>query len=142
VAPRLVDFTAGMLASLGRADQRAVGELYARGLLMDGARKSMQPMAERLGVDQQRLQQFITSSTWDYAAGGGGPDRRGDRPAGVCGRRFGVPEGRDGVAVCGPDVLRGVGQGRELSDRGERADGHRHRVGGRGLAAVLSRVLG
>jgi len=68
VAPRLVDFTAGMLASLPRADQRATGELYVRGLLMDGARKSMQPMAGRLGVDQQRLQQFITSSTWDYGA--------------------------------------------------------------------------
>ena len=26
----------------------------------------MQPMAERLGVDHQQLQQFITSSTWDY----------------------------------------------------------------------------
>jgi hypothetical protein len=25
-------------------------------------------MAERLGVDHQQLQQFITSSTWDYAA--------------------------------------------------------------------------
>jgi SRSO17 transposase len=29
---------------------------------------SMQPTAERLGIDHQRLQQFITSSTWDYAA--------------------------------------------------------------------------
>ncbi|GAA2216876.1 hypothetical protein GCM10010429_46600 [Micromonospora olivasterospora] len=28
----------------------------------------MQPMAERLGVDHQQLQQFITSSTWDYTA--------------------------------------------------------------------------
>ena len=37
-----------------------------RGLLTDGRRKSMQPMAERLGVDHQRLQQFITSSTWDH----------------------------------------------------------------------------
>jgi hypothetical protein len=44
------------------------GELYVRGLLTDGRRKSMQPMAERLGVDHQRLQQFITSSTWDYVA--------------------------------------------------------------------------
>jgi SRSO17 transposase len=26
----------------------------------------MQPMAERLGVDHQQLQQFVTSSTWDY----------------------------------------------------------------------------
>jgi SRSO17 transposase len=55
-----------MLAGLSRADQRAKGELYMRGLLTDGARKSMQPMAERLGVDHQGLQQFITSSTWDY----------------------------------------------------------------------------
>jgi SRSO17 transposase len=28
----------------------------------------MQPMAERLGIDHQQLQQFITSSTWDYQA--------------------------------------------------------------------------
>lgn len=55
-----------MLDGLPRSDQRAKGELYLRGLLMDGQRKSMQPMAERLGVDHQRLQQFVTSSTWDY----------------------------------------------------------------------------
>ncbi|MEV7715708.1 IS701 family transposase, partial [Streptomyces sp. NPDC088270] len=29
-----------------------------------GRRKSMQPMAGRLGVDHQQLQQFMTSSTW------------------------------------------------------------------------------
>ena len=56
-----------MLGGLARKDQRAAGELYVRGLLADGRRKSMVPMAERLGVDSQRLQQFITSSTWDYA---------------------------------------------------------------------------
>ena len=67
VRPRLLEFTAGMLGGLPRRDQRAAGELYVRGLLADGRRKSMQPMAERLGVDHQRLQQFITSSTWDYA---------------------------------------------------------------------------
>ena len=68
VRPRLLDFTAEMLGGLPRKDQRAAGELYVRGLLTDGRRKSMVPMAERLGVDSQRLQQFITSSTWDYAA--------------------------------------------------------------------------
>jgi SRSO17 transposase len=57
-----------MLGGLARKDQRAAGELYMRGLLTDGQRKSMVPMAARLGVDHQRLQQFITSSTWDYAA--------------------------------------------------------------------------
>ena len=68
VRPRLLDFAAEMLGGLPRKDQRAAGELYVRGLLADGQRKSMQPMAARLGVDHQRLQQFITSSTWDYAA--------------------------------------------------------------------------
>ncbi len=68
VRPRLLDFTAEMLGGLARKDQRAAGELYVRGLLADGQRKSMQPMAARLGTDHQRLQQFITSSTWDYTA--------------------------------------------------------------------------
>ena len=68
VRPELLDFAAEMLGGLARKDQRAAGELYVRGLLTDGQRKSMQPMAARLGVDHQRLQQFITSSTWDYVA--------------------------------------------------------------------------
>ena len=68
VRPRLLGFAAEMLGGLPRKDQRAAGELYVRGLLTGGQRKSMQPMAARLGVDHQRLQQFITSSTWDYVA--------------------------------------------------------------------------
>ena len=66
VRPRLVGFAGQMLEGLPRSDQRAKGELYLRGLLLDGQRKSMRPMAERLSVDHQGLQQFITSSTWDY----------------------------------------------------------------------------
>ncbi|MFE7749807.1 IS701 family transposase [Streptomyces sp. NPDC057428] len=67
VRPRLEAFAVEMLGSLARRDQRAKGELYLRGLMLDGKRKSMQPMAERLGVDHQQLQQFVSSSTWDYA---------------------------------------------------------------------------
>jgi SRSO17 transposase len=66
VRPGLEAFAADMLGGLARSDQRAKGELYLRGLLLDGKRKSMQPMAARLGVDHQQLQQFVTSSTWDY----------------------------------------------------------------------------
>jgi SRSO17 transposase len=68
VRPRLLEFSAEMFGGLARKDQRAAGELYVRGLLTGRQRKSMVPMAARLGVDHQRLQQFITSSTWDYAA--------------------------------------------------------------------------
>ena len=66
VRPRLEAFAGQMLGGLARSDQRAKGELYLRGLMLDGKRKSMQPMAARLGVDHQRLQQFVTSSTWDH----------------------------------------------------------------------------
>jgi len=66
VRPQLVEFTAAMLDGLGGYHRTDKGELYVRGLLTKGHRKSMQPMAERLGVDHQQLQQFITSSTWDH----------------------------------------------------------------------------
>ena len=61
---RLKEFASEMFAPLSRSDQRSKGQTYLRGLLLDGRRKSMQPMAERLGVDHQGLQQFVSSSTW------------------------------------------------------------------------------
>jgi SRSO17 transposase len=64
VRGRLEEFAAEMFAPLVRRDQRDKGATYVRGLLLDGRRKSMQPMAERLGVDHQGLQQFVSSSTW------------------------------------------------------------------------------
>ena len=68
VRQRLEAFAADVFAPLARSDQRAKGVTYLRGLLLDGRRKSMQPMAERLGVDHQGLQQFVTTSTWDTMA--------------------------------------------------------------------------
>jgi SRSO17 transposase len=64
VRERLEEFAAEVFAPLVRSDQRVKGQTYLRGLLLDGRRKSMQPMAERLGVDHQGLQQFVSSSTW------------------------------------------------------------------------------
>jgi SRSO17 transposase len=64
VRGRLEEFAAEMFSPLARRDQRDKGATYVRGLLLDGRRKSMQPMAERLGVDHQGLQQFVSSSTW------------------------------------------------------------------------------
>jgi SRSO17 transposase len=64
VRPRLEAFAAEAFAPLTRSDQRGKGQTYLRGLLLDGRRKSMQPMAARLGVDHQGLQQFVSSSTW------------------------------------------------------------------------------
>src|SRR5947208_14029674 len=66
VRPVIEEFAERMFGGFARRDQRAKGQLYLRGLMLDGKRKSMQPMAERLGVEHQQLQQFVTSSTWDH----------------------------------------------------------------------------
>jgi SRSO17 transposase len=68
VRQRLEAFAVDVFAPLARSDQRVKGQTYLRGLLLDGRRKSMQPMAARLGVDHQGLQQFVTTSTWDTMA--------------------------------------------------------------------------
>jgi SRSO17 transposase len=61
----LIEFAEEMYGSLTRCDQRAKGEQYVRGLLLEGRRKSIQPMAARLADgDEQGLQQFITDSPW------------------------------------------------------------------------------
>jgi SRSO17 transposase len=61
----LMEFAEEMYGSLARCDQRAKGEQYVRGLLLEGRRKSIQPMAARLADgDEQGLQQFITDSPW------------------------------------------------------------------------------
>lgn len=60
----LGEYVAEVFASLVRKGQRATSGLYLQGLMLDGRRKSMQPMAMRLGVDHQRLQQFVSSSAW------------------------------------------------------------------------------
>lgn len=61
-----MQFAEQMYAPLVRCDQRAKAEQYVRGLLLEGRRKSIQPMAARLADgDEQGLQQFITDSPWE-----------------------------------------------------------------------------
>jgi hypothetical protein len=67
IGGRLEGFAADVFESLPRRDQRGRGECYLRGLLLDGRRKSIQPMAARLGeVHYQALHHFVASSPWDW----------------------------------------------------------------------------
>ncbi|MGW7665435.1 IS701 family transposase, partial [Streptomyces sp. NPDC054756] len=62
----LAEFVADVFGSLPRRDQRRWGECYLRGLMLDGRRKSIQPMSERLpDGNMQALQQFVNQSPWD-----------------------------------------------------------------------------
>jgi SRSO17 transposase len=54
------------LAAMGRKTRRTWAPLYLRGLLGPGERKSLQPMAARLGLPgHDQLQHFIASPAWD-----------------------------------------------------------------------------
>ncbi len=61
---QLHEFLRPLIAGLGRSERRVAATRYVEGLLMPGQRKSIIPMAERLGVDSQSLQQFVTDSPW------------------------------------------------------------------------------
>jgi SRSO17 transposase len=74
IRTRLTAFAEDIFASIPRKDQRRWGQSYLRGLLLDGKRKSIQPMAARLARGdpaadayalEQALQQFVNQSPWD-----------------------------------------------------------------------------
>jgi SRSO17 transposase len=77
IRTRLAAFAEDIFASIPRKDQRRWGQSYLRGLLLDGKRKSIEPMAARLARGdpeadasalEQALQQFVNQSPWDPTA--------------------------------------------------------------------------
>jgi hypothetical protein len=68
VRGRLEAFAADVFESLPRKDQRARGQCYLRGLMLEGRRKSIEPIAARLGgeVHYQALHHFVAVSPWDW----------------------------------------------------------------------------
>jgi len=62
---RLAAFLADVVLPMGRKERRDHAEEYLRGLLMDGERKSIEPIASRLPDGNiQALQQFVNQSPW------------------------------------------------------------------------------
>jgi SRSO17 transposase len=62
---RLDRFLADLTESLGRSERHRWAKVYLQGLLMDGGRKSIEPLAERIaGADVQSLRQFVGQSPW------------------------------------------------------------------------------
>ena len=70
----LTTFIDTLTTGLGRPERRRAMGQYITGLLLDGERKSIEPMAARLVDDadqvqalRQRLQQCVVISPWDAA---------------------------------------------------------------------------
>jgi SRSO17 transposase len=65
---RLEQFLADLLEPLGRRERRHWSSVYVRGLLLDGERKSIEPLAARLPEGNvQAMQQLIGQSPWAWA---------------------------------------------------------------------------
>ena len=145
VRDRLEGFAADLFESLPRKDQRARGECYLRGLMLEGRRKSIEPIAARLGgeVRYQALHHFVAVSPWDWR-----PVRRrlAERlvtalePTAWAVDDTGFP--KDGTPRWGPaPVLGHAGQDRQLPAGGV---GQRRHCAGQlpaGLAVVPAGVL-
>jgi SRSO17 transposase len=66
---QLSDFVEQFAPVLGRSERRYWCKLYLTGLLLDGERKSIEPLAGRVpGGDEQCLQQFVNQSPWSEQA--------------------------------------------------------------------------
>ena len=66
---RLTAFLEDLLSPLGRKERRHWARVYVQGLLLDGERKSIEPLASRIpGADVQALRQFVGQSPWDGEA--------------------------------------------------------------------------
>ena len=64
---RLEQFLVDLLEPIGRRERRHWGSVYVRGLLLDGERKSIEPMAKRLpDGNEQAMQQFVGQSPWAW----------------------------------------------------------------------------
>ncbi|MBS1214894.1 MAG: transposase, family [Proteobacteria bacterium] len=64
---RLEQFLVDLLDPVGRSERRYWGSVYVRGLLLDGERKSIEPMATRMPEGNvQAMQQFVGQSPWEW----------------------------------------------------------------------------
>ena len=64
---RFDQFLVDLLEPVGRSERRHWGAVYVRSLLLNGERKSIEPLAQRLPEGNvQAMQQFIWQSPWDW----------------------------------------------------------------------------
>lgn len=67
VRKRLEEFVETFRPILGRSERRHWCAMYLCGLMLDGERKSIEPMSNRLpGGNEQALQQFVNQSLWNH----------------------------------------------------------------------------
>jgi len=68
IRQQLQAFVEEFADELGRSERRQWCGKYLEGLLREGERKSIEPLAARVGGDHQAMQQFVNQSPWEHRA--------------------------------------------------------------------------
>lgn len=68
IREQLGDYFKEFAGEFGRNERRRWCGKYLEGLLQEGERKSIKPLAARVGGDDQAWQQFVNQSPWDHDA--------------------------------------------------------------------------
>lgn len=65
IYPGVDEYMAPFMNFFHRSEGRALAESHVSGLLMDGERKSVEPMSERVNASERSMQRLLSHVKWD-----------------------------------------------------------------------------
>ena len=65
IFPGIEEYMAPYYGYFHRSESRELAECYLTGLLMDGERKSVEPMSEKVNASERSMQRLLTTVKWD-----------------------------------------------------------------------------
>jgi SRSO17 transposase len=65
VFPGIEEYMTPYYGYFHRSESRELAECYLTGLLMDGERKSVEPMSEKVNASERSMQRLLSSAKWD-----------------------------------------------------------------------------
>ena len=65
VCPGIDEYMKPFLGYFYRSESRELAECYVAGLLMDGERKSVEPMSEKVNASERSMQRLLSEVRWD-----------------------------------------------------------------------------
>jgi SRSO17 transposase len=63
--PGIDEYMEPFMGYFHRSESRELAECYVTGLLMDGERKSVEPMSERVNASERSMQRLLSDVKWD-----------------------------------------------------------------------------
>lgn len=65
ICPGIDEYMRPFLGYFHRSESRELAECYVTGLLMDGERKSVEPMSEKVNASERSMQRLLSEVKWD-----------------------------------------------------------------------------